>query len=46
MRAFHSLWFTTGAWRSGGWSTLSRVTVRHAREGMGVLPMARIGGDG
>ena len=37
MRAFHSLWFSTGTCRSGGWSTPSFADLADAREGVGVL---------
>jgi hypothetical protein len=37
MRAFHSLWFTTGAYRSGGWSMPSLADLTIAREEMGLL---------
>jgi hypothetical protein len=44
MFAFHSSLFTTGACRSGGWSTQSCATVRPAKNGVGLLPAAWIGG--
>ena len=46
MRASHSLWFTTGTCRSGGWSTPSFADLAVAREGVGVLHAAWTGGDG